>query len=56
MTKTKIDAMTTASNAIQSGHGSALLQTLARALETMMDGEANWPVRCGLRGAKRGAE
>jgi len=54
MTKTKIDAIETASNAIQTSHGSALLHTLARALATMMDGEAN--ALCGAEYGQRSDE
>jgi transposase-like protein len=54
MTKAKIDAIETASNAIQSSHGGALLQTLARALATMMDGEAN--ALCGAEYGQRSDE
>lgn len=54
MTMTKIDAMEAASNAIQTSHGNALLHTLARALATMMDGEAN--ARCGADYGERSEE
>jgi hypothetical protein len=49
MTKAKRDAIETASNAIPTSHGGALLHTLARALATMIDGEAD-----ALRGAEYG--
>jgi transposase-like protein len=54
MTKAKIDAIETASNAIQTSHSGALLQTLARALATMMDSEAN--ALCGAEYGQRSEE
>ena len=51
MTKSKIDAMETASNVIQTGQASALLQTLLRALTTVMEGEAS--ALCGAEYAER---
>lgn len=54
MTKTKIDAMEAASNAIQTNHSGVLLQTLARALATLMDGEAN--TLCGAEYGQRSDE
>ena len=54
MTKTKIDAMEAASNAIQTNHSGMLLQTLARALATMMEGEAN--TLCGADYGQRSDE
>lgn len=54
MTKAKIDAIETASNAIQTSHGGALLHALARALATMMDGEAD--ALCGAEYGQRSDE
>ena len=54
MTKAKIDAIESASNAIQTNHGGALLHTLARALATMMDSEAN--ALCGADYGQRSDE
>jgi putative transposase len=54
MTKAKIDAIETASNAIQTSHGGALLHTLARALATMMEGEAS--ALCGAEYGQRSDE
>lgn len=54
MTKTKVDAMETASNVIQTGHANVLLQTLVRALTTVMDGEAS--ALCGAAYGERSDE
>lgn len=54
MTKTKIDAMETASNVIKMSHSSMLLQTLVRALTTVMDGEAS--ALCGAAYGERSDE
>jgi transposase-like protein len=54
MTKTKVDAMEAASNTIQTSHGGVLVQTLARALATLMDGEAN--TLCGAEYGQRSDE
>jgi hypothetical protein len=51
MTTSKIDAIETASNAIQTSHGGVLLPSLSRALATMMDGEAN--ALCGAEYGQR---
>jgi putative transposase len=54
MTKTKMDAMETASNVIKMSHSSMLLQTLVRALTTVMDGEAS--ALCGAAYGERSDE
>lgn len=54
MTKTKVDAIETASNAIRTSHVSALLQTLVRALSTVMEGEAS--MLCGAEYGERSDE
>ena len=41
MTKTKVDAMEAASNTIQTSHAGVLLQTLVRALASVMDSEVS---------------
>ncbi len=51
MTKTKVDAMETASNVIRTGQSSTLLQALVRTLTTMMDGEVD--VLCGAEYGER---
>jgi putative transposase len=54
MTKTKVDGMETASNAIQTGHAGVLLQTLVRALAAVMEGEAS--ALCGAGYGERSEE
>ena len=54
MTKSTVDAMETASNVIQTSHASMLLQTLLRALTTVMDGEVS--VLCGAGHGERSEE
>ncbi len=54
MTKSTVDAMETASNVIQTGQASALLQTLLRALTTVMEGEAS--ALCGAQYGERSEE
>lgn len=54
MTKTKVDAMQTASNVIQTSHANVLLQTLVRALTTVMEGEAS--ALCGAAYGERSEE
>jgi transposase-like protein len=48
MTKPTIDATQTASNVIQTSHASLMLQTLLRALTTVMDGEVSALCGAGL--------
>ena len=54
MTKTKVDGMEAASNAMQTGHAGVLLQTLVRALATVMEGEAS--ALCGAGYDERSEE
>jgi len=54
MTKPTVDAMETANNVIQTSHASLLLQTLLRALTTVMDGEVS--AQCGASYGERNAE
>lgn len=54
MTKTKVDAMETASNVIEKGHANVLLQTLVRALTSVMDTEAS--ALCGAEYGERSDE
>ena len=54
MTKSTVDAIETASNVIQTSHASMLLQTLLRALTTVMEGEVS--VLCGAGHGERSEE
>lgn len=54
MTKSTIGAVETVSNAVQTSHANVLLQTLLRALTTMMDGEAS--ALCGAGYGERSEE
>jgi transposase-like protein len=54
MTKATVSATETASNMIQTSHASVLLQTLLRALTTMMDGEVS--ALCGAGYEERSPE
>lgn len=54
MTKPTVDAIETASNVIQTSHANLLLQTLLRALTTMMDSEVS--ALCGAGYGERSEE
>jgi transposase-like protein len=54
MTKSKVDGMETASNAIQTGHVGVLLQALIRALTAVMESEAG--ALCGAGYGERSEE
>jgi putative transposase len=54
MTKSKVDGIETASKAIQTGHAGMLLQTLVRALATVMEDEAS--ALCGAEYGERSEE
>lgn len=54
MTKSTVDAIETASNVLQTSHPNLLLQTLLRALTTMMDSEVS--ALCGASFGERSPE
>src|SRR5947209_1569745 len=54
MTKTTVDGIETASNVIQTSHAGMLLQTLLRALTTVMEGEVG--ALCGAGYGERSDE